>query len=91
MLELDVEERVGIHQMGRMVCENSKAASRGSECNLVMTYIGVSWKRGKCQEMEVEEFYLTNTYHATQLYIFKDHKFLRVTNETRVGLGDTLL
>ena len=40
---------------------------------------------------EVEEFYLTNTYHATQLYIFKDHKFLRVTNETRVGLGDTLL
>ena len=82
MLELDVEERVGIHQMGRMVCENSMAGSRGSECNLVMTCIGLLWKRGK--------------YHATQLHIFKDHKLesqqlLRVTNETRVGLGDTLL
>lgn len=54
MLELDVEEQVGIHQMGRMVCENSKAGSRGSECNLVMTYIGVSWKRGKCQEMKLK-------------------------------------
>lgn len=54
MLELDVEERVGIHQMGRMVCENSMAGSRGSECNLVMTCIGLLWKRGKCQEMKLK-------------------------------------
>lgn len=53
-------------------------------------------EKRKVLRNEVEECYSVNTNHATQLHIFKDHKLeistaLRVTNETRVGLGDTLL